>query len=59
MEDLNKLYRTKHTILLQVVRDILVENKLTTHEQFNKKYIEKVDMHEMPEEDKTALKEGI
>ncbi|MEK5360713.1 hypothetical protein ACPOM7_19185 [Peribacillus castrilensis] len=41
--ELNKQSRIEHTILLQTVRDILINNKLITYEDFNKEYNEHVD----------------
>jgi hypothetical protein len=57
--EIDKLYRVKHVILLQVVRDILIENGLTTHEEFREKFLNKLEQSGLSDEDKKEIKELI
>jgi hypothetical protein len=50
-DDLNRYFRVQHTLKLQVIGDILIENGLTTHEKFKEKYLDKVDNLEITDED--------
>jgi hypothetical protein len=42
-QKLNRQSRIKNTILLHTVRDILIENGLTTYEEFYDKYHDKLE----------------
>ncbi len=57
--ELDKHYRVKHTILLQVVRDILIKNNLTTREEFKELYLDRVESSTLTEDDKEVLKETV
>ncbi len=54
-EKLNKIYRVKHVILLQIVRDTLIKNGLTTREDFNEEFSLKVEQMVNDEEMKKEL----
>jgi hypothetical protein len=55
----DKLVRVKYVIMVQVIRDILIENGLITREQFREKLLEKVKQSGLPEEDIKELIENI
>ena len=55
----NDLYRVKHIMTLQVIRDILIENGLTTHENFKERLLDKVENSQLKEEIIEALKDNI
>lgn len=56
--DNETLHRTKHTILFQVVRDILIEKGLVADsKEFYKRYNDNVEKSGLSEEDIKALKE--
>ena len=52
-----KLFQNEISLALQVVRDILVENGLTTREEFREKYYKKIDVNDIfTEEEKDEMK---
>ncbi|MHC5529506.1 hypothetical protein [Priestia megaterium] len=55
----NDLYRVKHIMTLQVIRDILIENGFTTHENFKERLLDKVENSQLKEEIIEALKDNI
>lgn len=57
--EINELYRVKHTITLQVIRDILIENEFTTRQDFKERLLNQIDKLEMDESTIHALKENI
>ncbi len=57
--DLNKLYRVKHTLQLQIIMDILIEKGLITREEFREKFHQRVETSGFSEEDAAKIKENI
>lgn len=57
--EINDLYRVKHVMTIQVLRDILIENGLTTHENFKERLLDKVENSQLEKEIIEALKENI
>jgi hypothetical protein len=55
----DKLVRVKYVIMVQVIRDILIENGLITREQFREKLLEKVKQSGLSEEDIKELMKNI
>lgn len=55
-KDINKEIRLKHTLEIQVIKDILVENKLTTHQEFRERFLRKLSDSGISEELQDALK---
>ena len=57
--DLEKLYKAKSIMTWQVLRDILIENNLTTHADFKDKLVNKIEASNLSEDDKRTLKEDV
>jgi hypothetical protein len=57
--EINDLHRVKHTVLLQVIRDILIENNLTTRDDVRKRVIDKLENTNLSKEEIADITEGI
>ena len=53
--ELKRQSSLRNTFLIYTIRDILIENKLTTYEEFYEKYHSLLDASQLSDEDKKLL----